>query len=299
MTIRGGAFRKQDLVPAREDGDVGQETVSVPGATLWTDTTGQGSEAVVLCHGGPGLSDNLEPVASMIEDLVEVHRFDQRGGGRSTGSAPFVVRDFIEDLEALRVHWQHDSWIVGGHSWGGWLAVLYAIAHPDRVSGLIGIGVPPPPGAFHDKYRNERARRLRDDELPFFDEISAQRRIGEALSPEDERWLHLLWKTEFADPDKAPDFDREPLYAFPANQEVNRSVVEDLNDIAATRYLSAEFRTITAPALFLHGRSDPRPPAAELIEAMPDSSLVLIPDAGHLPWLENYSAVRDEIRQIL
>jgi hypothetical protein len=38
----GGAFRKQDLVPGRENRDVGQETVSVPGAALWTDTTGQG-----------------------------------------------------------------------------------------------------------------------------------------------------------------------------------------------------------------------------------------------------------------
>ena len=64
-----------------------EEAVAVRGATLWTVTTGQGSDAVVLCHGGPGLSDNLEPVASM-----------------------------IEDLEALRAHWHHDSWIVGGHS---------------------------------------------------------------------------------------------------------------------------------------------------------------------------------------
>jgi proline iminopeptidase len=181
---------------------VREEAVGVRGAALWTATTGRGSKAVVLCHGGPGLSDNLEPVASMIEDLAVVHRFDQRGGGRSTGSPPFVVSDFVEDLETLRMHWQHDSWIVGGHSWGGWLAVLYAIAHADRVSGLIGIGVPPPPIAFHDKCRNERARRLRDDELAFFDEMSAKRRSGQVVSAADERrWLHILWRTEFADPD--------------------------------------------------------------------------------------------------
>jgi proline iminopeptidase len=192
---------------------VREEAVGVRGAALWTATTGRGSKAVVLCHGGPGLSDNLEPVASMIEDLAVVHRFDQRGGGRSTGSPPFVVSDFVEDLETLRMHWQHDSWIVGGHSWGGWLAVLYAIAHADRVSGLIGIGVPPPPIAFHDKCRNERARRLRDDELAFFDEMSAKRRSGQVVSAADERrWLHILWRTEFADPDKAPDFNREPLF---------------------------------------------------------------------------------------
>ena len=287
-------------VSRRENRGVREESVKVPGATLWTETTGHGSEAVVLCHGGPGLSDNLAPVASMIEDRAVVHRYDQRGGGRSTGTAPFFVTDFIDDLEALRVHWKHDAWIVGGHSWGGWLAILYAIAHPDRVSGLIGIGVPPPPSAFHDKYRSERARRLGADELAFFDEINARHRSGEVVLPADERrWLHILWRTEFADPDKAPDFDKQPLYVFPANQDASRNIVEDLDHIAATRDLSAQLRTMTASALFLHGRSDPRPAATELIDALPNSSLVLIPDAGHLPWLENYSAVRTAIRQIL
>jgi proline iminopeptidase len=70
-----------------------------------------------------------------------------------------------------------------------------------------------------------------------------------------------------------------------------------LGRIAANRDLLAESETITVPALFLHGRGDPRPAATELIEALPNSSFVLIPDAGHLPWLENYSAVRDAIRQ--
>jgi hypothetical protein len=71
-----------------------------------------------------------------------------------------------------------------------------------------------------------------------------------------------------------------------------------MDRIGATRDLLAESETITVPALFLHGRGDPRPAATELVKALPNSSLVLIPDAGHLPWLENYSAVRDAIRQI-
>jgi pimeloyl-ACP methyl ester carboxylesterase len=97
------------------------------------------------------------PRGSRTERQPCPRRLDDRGprggaslrptGHRSTGSAPFIVRHFIEDLEALRVHWQHEFWIVGGHSWGGWLAVLYALAHPDQVPGLIGIGVPPPPAS--------------------------------------------------------------------------------------------------------------------------------------------------------
>src|SRR3954447_18852114 len=97
------------------------ETVAVDGAALWTATTGDASTGVVLCHGGPGLSDNLGNLAGMIDDLAVVHRYDQRAGGRSTGEPPFAVDRYVDDVEALRAHWGHPSWVVGGHSWGGWL----------------------------------------------------------------------------------------------------------------------------------------------------------------------------------
>src|SRR3954453_5584332 len=97
------------------------ETVAVDRAALWTATTGDASTGVVLCHGGPGLSDNLGNLAGMIYDLAVVHRYDQRAGGRSTGDPPFTVDRYVDDLEGLRAHWDHPSWIVGGHSWGGWL----------------------------------------------------------------------------------------------------------------------------------------------------------------------------------
>jgi proline iminopeptidase len=81
--------------------------VPVGAATLWRQTSGQG-RPLVLCHGGPGMSDNLEPLAQMVEDLMTVHRFDQRAGGRSTGVGEGqTVADAVADLEALRAHWGH------------------------------------------------------------------------------------------------------------------------------------------------------------------------------------------------
>jgi proline iminopeptidase len=54
---------------------------------------------MVLCHGGPGLWDYLELVASMVEDLCTVHRYDQRGGGRSTKEGALTVDRFVADLD--------------------------------------------------------------------------------------------------------------------------------------------------------------------------------------------------------
>jgi proline iminopeptidase len=73
----------------------------------------------------------------MVEDLACVHRSDQRGGGRSIAKGMPDVDGLIADLETLRTHRGHQQWIVGGHSWGANLALLYALAHPDRVTGVI------------------------------------------------------------------------------------------------------------------------------------------------------------------
>lgn len=67
-----------------------EEQIDVPGASLWTASQGAGVP-LVLCHGGPGLSDNLEAVAEMVDDLALVHRYDQRGSGRSRSDGPFDV----------------------------------------------------------------------------------------------------------------------------------------------------------------------------------------------------------------
>jgi len=50
---------------------------------LWTSTQGQGVP-IVLNHGGPGGYDHLEPLAGLIDDVALVHRYDQRGSGRSS-----------------------------------------------------------------------------------------------------------------------------------------------------------------------------------------------------------------------
>lgn len=106
------------------------------GATLWTAGSGSGP-GLVLCHGGPGMHDYLAPVAHMLHDPYSVHRWDQRGAGRSLRRGPYTLARFVADLDALRAHFGYERWIVAGHSWGATLALHYALAHPDRTSALI------------------------------------------------------------------------------------------------------------------------------------------------------------------
>src|SRR5215211_7602266 len=103
------------------------QLVEVNGTRLWTARQGSGPPLVLL-HGGPGLWDNFSELAAMVDDLVTVHRYDQRGSGRSAAVPPYDVATFVADLEALRARWGHPSWIVGGHSAGANLALAYAAA---------------------------------------------------------------------------------------------------------------------------------------------------------------------------
>lgn len=93
----------------------------------------------MLCNGGPGCCDYLEPVAEMLDDMAKVIRFEQRGCGRSDPAPPYDIETCLADLESIRTAYNVDRWIIGGHSWGADLALLYTLEHSSRVAGLVCI----------------------------------------------------------------------------------------------------------------------------------------------------------------
>ena len=99
---------------------------------------------VVFLHGGPGAG--CAPFHRQFFD-PEVYRivlFDQRGCGKSTPHACLEGNtswDLVSDIERIREHLQIERWAVFGGSWGSTLGLLYAQAHPQRVSGLILRGI--------------------------------------------------------------------------------------------------------------------------------------------------------------
>jgi proline iminopeptidase len=180
-----------------------QTYVDVDGrARLWTATQGSGLP-VVLCHGGPGGVDTLAPLAAMIDDLALVHRYEQRACGRSSGGPPFTMGRSVADLEALRRHWGHARWVVGGHSYGAALALAYAIEHPERTRAVVYLscivrldGQPD----WHAQYQRARLERLPAARRDRFLELRRLREERGDLDPAlaaKLRQLTLLWRHEF------------------------------------------------------------------------------------------------------
>lgn len=115
-----------------------EQIVTLDTVRLWTNSQGEGLP-VMLCNGGPGCCDYLAPLAAMIDDLVRVYRWEQRGCGRSEALPPYDHATCLSDLEALRRSFGHEQWIIGGHSWGANLALDYAVTYPDRVLAIISL----------------------------------------------------------------------------------------------------------------------------------------------------------------
>lgn len=137
------------------------------GARIWTIQTGQGFP-VMLCNGGPGCCDYLEPVAEMLEDSATVIRFEQRGCGRSDSAPPYDIKTCLADLENIRRYYNIDRWIIGGHSWGADLALFYALEHTSHVAGLVCMagGRVHNDREWHDEY--ERRKEEEGERLPQF-----------------------------------------------------------------------------------------------------------------------------------
>jgi proline iminopeptidase len=90
-------------------------------------------------NGGPGCDDYLAPVARLIDDQCQVIRFEPRGCGRSDWDGQYDLDTLLRDVEALRLAYACERWILLGHSHGPNLALAYALRHPEHTLGVIGI----------------------------------------------------------------------------------------------------------------------------------------------------------------
>jgi proline iminopeptidase len=111
------------------------------GHEIYVESVGrEGGTPAVYLHGGPG--SGCQPDHRRLFDPERFHAvlFDQRGAGRSRPKGKRTANTLpllIADMETIRKKFGFERWLVVGGSWGATLALAYAEAHPDRVSGLV------------------------------------------------------------------------------------------------------------------------------------------------------------------
>jgi proline iminopeptidase len=300
----------QSVPPAIPPPRASGHTSSTPVPLYWAVYGPAGALRLLVLHGGPGAHhDYLLPQMLALADSYELVFYDQRGGGRSKTDdrTPITWRTHVEDMALVVRELDLSPPSIIGYSWGGLLALLYAVAvsEPGGLDDLaLPADAPAPermvlidPAPLTREYRRlfeaEFARRQGGDDVQRLRaELAASGLRERDPDAYRQRLFALSVAGYFAHPERARD-----LTPFRVTGRVQQSVWESLGDFDLVPHLAH----VRSPTLIVHGRQDPIPLASseDAARTMPNATLVTLDGSGHVPYVEAAGALFDTIRQFL
>ncbi|MGI9140668.1 MAG: alpha/beta fold hydrolase [Gemmatimonadaceae bacterium] len=282
-------------IPApRESGNT--STTELP--LYWAAYGPKGVSPLLVLHGGPGAShEYLLPQMLELAEQRELILYDQRGGGRSRhpGEGTITWQTQVRDLAAVVSEFSLEPPSIVGYSWGGLLAMLYAIEAaaarvPIAPKRMILIDPAPVTRGLREEFEDEFTRRQQGGEI----QTMRERLAASGLQEMDrdayrQRAFELSVAGYFADPARASE-----LTPFRVIGKVQKSIWESLGDYD----LRPALGTVKCPALVVHGSHDPIPleSSREAAGAL-GARFLLIEGSGHVPYIEQpdqlFSALAD------
>ncbi len=270
-------------------------TRHIRGVDLFELRLGAGPETIVL-HGGPGADHGyLRPGFDRLATGRTLVFYDQRGGGRSAvgREVPVDAHEQVADLEALRQQWGLERLVLCGYSWGALLAMLYAVAHPDRVARLALVSPAPAERSERVTFEANLARR---NDTPELKAARAALLASDLKTTDPERYARRLFELAvsgyFHDPSRVDE-----ITAFRVTGRTQQAVWQSLGEDFDLR---PTLRTLHVPAIVLHGDDDPIPleSARRTANAL-DAELVVLPECGHVPYVEAADAFTTTLDRFL
>jgi proline iminopeptidase len=109
---------------------------------VWTKRIGEGPLKVLVLHGGPGFShEYLEALESFLPQAgIEMYYYDQLGCNNSDqpdDPSLWTLERYLEEVEEVRRGLGLEHFVLYGHSWGGILAIEYALKYQQHLRGLV------------------------------------------------------------------------------------------------------------------------------------------------------------------
>ena len=257
---------------------------------------------VLFLHGGPGAGCEDYHRRFFDAERFRIILMDQRGAGRSTPLAELAnnsTERLIADIETLREFLAIDQWLLFGGSWGSTLSLVYAQAHPQRVTGMVLRGIfLCRPEDIHWLYQNGASRVFPDywedylaqiphhergDMVPaYYKRLTSRNELEQIQAAK--AWS--VWEGRCAtlhpNPDVVEHFGHPHVAIALARIEchyfMNQSFLEPDQIVRDAHKLA------NIPAVIVHGRYDmvcPLDNALALSRAWPQAELQIIRAAGH------------------
>lgn len=251
------------------------------------DQHGETRPPFVLVHGFTGSKLDFADQLDWFTDLARVIAYDQRGHGESSNHGPYEERRFVADLISLVDRLELPSIDLLGHSFGGMIAMRAALDHPDRIRSLILMDTSAGPLQMFPEGVRQRLNALVADqgceamlEAMRSSEPTAPAKLGIDFLGESEHWRRIEAKLRQMDSD-----------AF-----------RDIGEYFGKREnLLGRLEQLTCPVTIIVGAEDQGflAPSRAMAAAIPNSTLEVIPEAGHSPQYENPTRWRDAVRSHL
>ncbi|MFL2555290.1 MAG: prolyl aminopeptidase [Gammaproteobacteria bacterium] len=259
---------------------------------------------IIFLHGGPGSGCNANHRRYFNPDKYRIILFDQRGCNRSLPNGSVThnsTSELLSDIDAIRERLNLEKLILFGGSWGATLALLYAELYPKNVSGIILRGSFLARKKDLSWFVGEGVNRIYPDYWQEFLSIFSDN--------EKKDLVGSMYKNIFST-DKDTQLiaakawslwaGRVVTHSFDEEYQLDKDEDEDklINDVkieihyAKNNYFIKEDQIVknikkipNVPIRIIHGRHDITclPEASSyLYHKLPNSKLILVPNAGHL-----------------
>ncbi|KAH8596799.1 Alpha/Beta hydrolase protein [Bisporella sp. PMI_857] len=277
------------------------ESMSINGAEIKYRLIGpENAPLIITLHGGRGFGDHVGDFTafSPLADEYRVLSYDMRGHGQSSVTGPFTFQQLVEDIDGIRQHFlgAEGKVIILGGSFGGYLAQQYAIQYAQHVSHLILRGTAP---SYHHEDSALKVLLSRLDRAPLVSpEMLVDGVFGAFKSDEEFRLVIFAMGPLYSE-------TYDPYSALQRNlQIIFRAKVH--NDLYSQEEKFFDYRdklkNITAKSLVIVGEFDwicPPEQSDIIVERIPVSRLLKVPNANHSVHLEKGELVLGAIRSFL
>jgi proline iminopeptidase len=271
--------------------------VTINGNDLNVEVLGPEDAPVLIAHhGGGGIGSLAEPKATFgpLADEMRVVVFDARGCGRSQGTPPFSHEQWAADVDGLRQWVGADQVVVAGGSYGGFIAMEYAIAFPGRVSAMILRDTSADNSNLARAYENARNQNRVTINWENFDRYWTGRIRDDADLKA--RWAELIPLYDYTyDPAAAAGRVESGSYRYETHNWCFQGNMPGYD-------LKPQLPAVRCPTLVTVGRTDwitPVSSAETIASLIPASRLVIFERSGHSPQSEEAEKFQSVMRDFL
>lgn len=250
---------------------------------------------LIVCHGGPGLThDYLLPVADLSVSGQPCVFYDQFGNGRSgrQPAAPvefWTVDLFVDELTNLIEHLGlADGFHLLGHSWGGMLALEFAVRRPSGLQSIVVADAFASAPAYQKGVDGLLAGMPEDVRAA----IERHEAAGTTGSPEYQQAVLAFYRRHVCRASPVPAEVRQSVAALQADSTVYSAMMGtsefQMNGTLHDWDITDRLHLVEVPVLLVSGRYDEVTPHAvdELRSGLPNAKWVIFEESSHMPHVE-------------